>query len=247
MKSTIQLVARGVVVFGATLLLAAPGGATASGESPDVVVLLHGLYRSERSMYPLEAPIRAAGFRVANLGYDSRSQDPEAIVAALGAQLADCCADAPRLHFVTHSLGGIVTRAYLAAHRPANLGRVVMLAPPNHGSPLADLIAGSSTLRFLLGSTAARLGTDPASLPNALPPANFEVGVIAGTASRNPLGAFLIDGESDGTVPVSSTQLEGMADFITVDSAHTWIMRSDIVAAQTVQFLKNGRFARETP
>ena len=215
--------------------------------APEVVVLLHGLYRSPRSMRPLEAPVRYAGFRVVNLDYDSRSQSPETFVAALDAQLADCCADAPKLHFVTHSLGGIVTRAYVAAVRPANLGRVVMLAPPNHGSPLADVVAGSSVLRFLLGSTASRLGTDPTSFPNALPPADFELGVIAGTASRNPLGAFLIDGESDGTVPVASTRLDGMADFISVNEAHTYIMRSDEVAAQTVLFLRSGRFAHETP
>jgi len=124
---------------------------------------------------------------------------------------------------------------------------VVMLAPPNHGSPLGDVVSDSSVLRFLLGSTASRLGTDPTSLPNALPPADFEVGVIAGTVSRNPLGALFIDGESDGTVPVASTKLEGMTDFITVHAVHTWIMRSDVVAAQTVRFLKTGRFAHETP
>lgn len=219
----------------------------ADAAPPETVVLLHGLYRSERSMRPLEQPVREAGYLVVNLDYDSRSQTPEALVAALGARLAGCCGDAPKLHFVTHSLGGIVARAYLAKRRPANLGRVVMLAPPNHGSPLADVVARSSLLRLLLGSTAAQLGTSPSSFPNALPAPDFEVGVIAGTASRNPLGAFLIDGESDGTVPVASTRLEGMTDFITVDSAHTWIMRSDEVAAQAVRFLESGRFAHETP
>jgi pimeloyl-ACP methyl ester carboxylesterase len=213
----------------------------------DTVVLLHGLYRSERSMRPLETPVSEAGFRVVNLDYDSRSQSPDAFIAELDRMLVACCSDAPKLHFVTHSLGGIVTRAYLATRRPVNLGRVVMLAPPNHGSPLGDVVAGSAVLRFLLGSTAARLGTDPASFPNALPRADFELGVIAGTASRSPLGALLIDGESDGTVSVSSTRLEGMTDFITVDEAHTFIMRSDEVAAQTVHFLTSGRFAHETP
>ena len=228
----------GLVCLCFALLAARPAFAAS-----EIVVLLHGLYRSERSMRPLEAPVTEAGFRVVNLDYDSRSKSPEAFVAELDQMLLACCLDAPKLHFVTHSLGGIVTRAYLAAHRPANLGRVVMLAPPNHGSPLADLVAGSAVLRFLLGSTAARLGTDPTSFPNVLPRADFELGVIAGTASRNPFGALLIEGESDGTVSVSSTQLEGMADFITVDEAHTFIMRSDEVATQTVRFLSTGRFA----
>lgn len=210
----------------------------------ETVVLLHGLYRSDRSMRPLETPVSSAGYRVVNLDYDSRSQTPEALVSQLDLLLRGCCLEAPKLHFVTHSLGGLVTRAYVASHRPANLGRVVMLAPPNHGSPLGDLVAGSSVLRFLLGSTAGRLGTDPSSFPNELPPADFELGVIAGTGSRSPLGAVLIDGESDGTVAVASARLDGMSDFITVDSAHTWIMRSDEVATQTVYFLSHGRFAR---
>ena len=206
-------------------------------------MLLHGLYRSERAMRPLETPLRDAGFLVVNLSYASRSGSPDALVSSLGAALEACCAATQKLHFVTHSLGGIVTRAYVAAHRPANLGRVVMLAPPNHGSPLADLVASSSLLRFMLGPTAARLGTDPASLPNSLPPADFEVGVIAGTATRNPLGALFLDGDSDGAVPVASARLEGMTDFITVDEAHTFIMRSDEVADQAVRFLKSGRFS----
>ena len=122
-----------------------------------------------------------------------------------------------------------------------------MLAPPNHGSPLGDVVAGSAVLRFLLGSTASRLGTDPASMPNALPPADFELGVIAGTAGLSPFGALLIAGENDGTVAVASTQLEGMTDFITVDAGHTFIMRSDEVATQTVQFLKSGHFEHAEP
>ncbi|MGH2899749.1 MAG: alpha/beta hydrolase, partial [Solirubrobacteraceae bacterium] len=112
----------------------------------------------------------------------------------------------------------------------------------NHGSALGDVVAGSTLLRFLAGDTAALLGTDPESLPNRLPPADFELGVIAGTASRNPLGALFLDGENDGTVTVASTRLEGMSDFVTVDSSHTFIMRSDEAMAETVHFLRSGAF-----
>jgi triacylglycerol lipase len=233
--------------LGLILFTLAPLPARATSTSAEVVVLLHGLYRSERSMQPLEAPCSDAGYRVVNLGYDSRSLSQDAIVKDLDAKLRDCCAGAPKLHFVTHSLGGIVTRAYVAAHRPANLGRVVMLAPPNHGSPLGDLVAGSAVLRFLMGATAAQLGTDLASLPNRLPPADFELGVIAGTGNLNPLRAAFIDGDSDGTVAVSSTRLEGMRDFVTVPASHTFIMRDELAMAQTIEFLKSGRFTRAEP
>jgi pimeloyl-ACP methyl ester carboxylesterase len=225
----------------------APQPARAATGNAEVVVLLHGLYRSERSMQPLEAPCSDAGFRVVNLGYDSRSLSQDAIVTDLDAKLRACCADAPKLHFVTHSLGGIVTRAYVAAHRPANLGRVVMLAPPNHGSPLGDLVAGSTVLRFLLGSTAAQLGTDLASLPNRLPAADFELGIIAGTGNLNPLRAAFIDGDSDGTVAVSSTRLEGMRDFVTVPASHTFIMRDEQAMLQAIAFLKSGHFTHAEP
>ncbi len=231
-----------------TAFAAAPARATnATTEPTEVVVLLHGLYRSERSMRPLEAPLGEAGYRVVNLDYDSRSQSQESLVAGIDELLRECCARAPKLHFVTHSLGGIVTRAWIAAHRPANLGRVVMLAPPNRGSPLGDLVAGSALLRFLMGTTAAELGTDPTSLPNRLPPADFEVGVIAGTSNYNPIRAVFIDGENDGTVPVSSTRLEGMRDFVTVPASHTFIMRSDDALAQTLAFLRSGRFTHVEP
>jgi len=229
-------------------LQAGPARATdALTEPTEVVALLHGLYRSERSMRPLEAPLGEAGYRVVNLDYDSRSKSQEALVAELDGLLGACCAQAPKLHFVTHSLGGIVTRAWIAARRPTNLGRVVMLAPPNRGSPLGDLVAGSSVLRFLMGTTAAELGTDPASLPNRLPPADFELGVIAGTSNYNPMRAMFLDGDHDGTVPVTSTRLEGMRDFVTVPASHTFIMRSDDALAQTLAFLKNGRFTRPEP
>jgi pimeloyl-ACP methyl ester carboxylesterase len=222
--------------------LLALSASTARAASHEVVVLLHGLYRSDRSMQPLEQAVAAAGFEVVNYDYASRSQSEASLVADLDREISACCADAEKLHFVTHSLGGIVARAWLAAHRPANLGRVVMLAPPNHGSPLGDIVASSGLLRFLAGGTAALLGTNPESLPNRLPAADFELGVIAGTASLNPLGALFLRGESDGTVTVSSTRLDGMTDFVTVDSSHTFIMRSDEAMAETVHFLRSGAF-----
>jgi hypothetical protein len=119
-----------------------------------------------------------------------------------------------------------------------------MLAPPNRGSEFVDVLGDTAPFRWALGPTAAQLGTDPESLPNRLPPPDYEVGIIAGTRSINPLGALVVPGESDGTVSVSSTQLEGMADFVELPVSHTFIMYSDVVAAQAIQFLRTGRFER---
>jgi pimeloyl-ACP methyl ester carboxylesterase len=225
----------------AGLLLATFTGAPAGAQQEDVV-LLHGLGRSARTMRPIERDLAAAGYRVHSLDYPSTRATPDRLVAHLEAAIGQCCADADPLHFVTHSLGGIVARAYLAEHRPPHLGRIVMLAPPNHGSEYVDVAGGWKLFERLLGPTATQLGTSPNSLPNRLPAADFELGVVAGTGGFNPIGAALIAGESDGTVSVASTRLHGMSDFVAIDVSHTFIMRNDEVAAQTIAFLREGRF-----
>ena len=235
---------RAVLVTTAVLLLALGCSADADDpKPPEIVVLLHGLARTDWSMKPLEVRLEKAGYVVENLHYGSMDQTPEEILAQLRGQLVACCSEASKLHFVTHSLGGILTRAYVAESRPENLGRVVMIAPPNKGSELADWIAGSELLSWTMGPTAVELGTDPDSLPNRLPPADFEVGIIAGTGSVNPFEGK-VAGENDGTVSVESTKLEGMTDFITMPYSHTFIMQTEPVARQVVSFLQTGPFAR---
>jgi triacylglycerol esterase/lipase EstA (alpha/beta hydrolase family) len=218
---------------------AADGGA-APEPAPEAVVLLHGLYRSERAMRPLATRLAAQGYEVHNLGYASTELPPDELASELRAQIERCCAGAPRVHFVTHSLGGILVRTLLAQQEPANLGRVVMLAPPNHGSEWVDWLGDS--FGFALGPTGRELGTGPDSLPNRLPKPDYPLGVIAGTASLNPFGSWLLPGENDGTVSVTSTWLDGMTDFVSVPSSHSFIVRSDAAGEQVVEFLRAGRF-----
>lgn len=206
------------------------------------MVLLHGLGRSVRSMRPLERRLARAGYRVHNLGYPSTRAAPEALVEHVGAAIEARCARAERLHFVAHSLGGILARAWLARRRPPALGRVVMLAPPNAGSEYVDRARASRLFRLLLGPTALALGTDAASLPRTLPRPDYELGVIAGTESLNPLSRAVLDGEHDGTVRLESTRVEGMRDFIALPVNHTFIMRDAEVARQVLCFLRDGRF-----
>jgi triacylglycerol lipase len=213
----------------------------------EAVILLHGLGRSASSMRRLGWRLRSAGYRVHNLGYPSRRLAAPELVARLGRDLERCGRSAPRVHLVGHSLGGLLARACLAERALANLGRVVMLAPPNHGSELADFFRGSALFRWALGPLAAALGTDPESFPNRLPPPRFEVGVIAGTRPINLFGALLIRAPSDGTVSVRSTRLEGMTDFATVPFSHTFIMESPRVARLVVAFLRDGRFHLSPP
>ena len=153
---------------------------------------------------------------------------------------------ANQVHFVTHSMGGIITRFYLKDNKIKNLGRVVMLSPPNQGSELTDSLKNNVNIffRFFTGPAGQQLGTEPSSIPNQLGPVNFELGVITGNATLNPLYSYLIPGEDDGKVSVERAKVKGMKDFLVVPHSHTFIMNSDEVREQIVYFLEYGQFRR---
>lgn len=218
---------------------------TATAARADCVVLLHGLSRTDNSMRLLQEVLEFHGYRVVNHSYPSEDMPVENLVSYVG-QSAHECGD-ERLHFVTHSLGGILVRAWLAHGHPPNLGRVVMLAPPNHGSEIVDVLATSQTLRTLMdwihGPVSEQLGTAPNSVPNMLPDTvDFDLGVIAGDIPLNPLGPYAIEGPNDGTVSIESTRIDGMADHIVIGTTHSLIMLNPIVIAEVLEFLRNGAF-----
>jgi len=228
----------------AALLREQPVPPPSDARGVEDVVLLHGLGRTDRAMRPLADALTRAGYRVHNLAYPSLAEEPEQLVAIAAQQIDACCARAERLHFVTHSLGGLIARAVLAQAPRANLGRVVMLAPPNSGSECADLVRESSVSSVERVPAIAALGTDPAGFARSLPPPSYPVGVIAGTRTVNPLDPLLIAGPGDGAVSVASAQLAGMRDFVTVDATHSSIRRRADVHAQVIAFLRTGAFAR---
>lgn len=228
----------------AALLRERPAPPPPSARGIEDVVLLHGLGRSDRAMRPLEDALVRAGYRVHNLAYPSLAEEPAQLVAIVQEQVDACCARAERLHFVTHSLGGLLARAALAERPRANLGRVVMLAPPNNGSEYGDLVREAELGAAERVPAIAALGTDPEGFARSLPPPRYELGVIAGTRTVNPLDALVVAGESDGAVSVASAQLPGMTDFLTVDATHASIRRRADVHAQVIAFLRRGRFDR---
>ncbi|MDN5787485.1 alpha/beta fold hydrolase [Pseudorhodobacter sp.] len=223
--------------------LALPSAATAM--APDCVVLLHGLARSETSLLAMQAALNAQGFHVVNQGYPSTRQ-PIATLMEENVIPAVASCGAAKVNFVTHSMGGILARLYLSRYQPENLGRVVMLAPPNHGSELVDTFGGSRLFQWYHGPAGNQLGTDAAALPNQLPRPDYPLGIIAGNASISA-GSAWVEGPDDGKVSVESTKLDGMTAHVTLPVTHTFMMLNPRTIAQTVLFLRQGRFEPNLP
>jgi pimeloyl-ACP methyl ester carboxylesterase len=222
-----------------TALFASNDGIKQGGR--DIVVVLHGFGRSKTAMWKLSSHIKRAGFQVANIRYRSLSDTPEQISQDIDSQIAECCiGKSPKLHFVGHSLGGLMIRAYLAREKVGNLGRIVLIGTPNKGSEIVDSY-GDKWWFKLLGPTAQALGTGHNSLTSSLPKPDYPIGVIAGISNAIS-NDKLLHRMGDGFVSVESAKIEGMADFIVVDSGHSMMRYNRNVADQTIQFLRQGHF-----
>ncbi len=210
------------------------------------VILLHGLVRTRWSMRRPAGQLCRAGYTVVNVGYPSRSCTIEVLahtvlppaINELKQQGCHC------IHFVTHSMGGLLVRAYLAEQPLPGLGRVVMLSPPNQGCELVDYFSRFRWFHALFGPAACQLTTVVNGLPRRLGPLSCPVGIITGVRPVIPLFSRFFAGANDGRVSVASAQLPGMADFITVPLGHSLLMNSNEVLVQILFFLANGRFKR---
>ena len=240
--SRIQPAVAGLLALAGALYAVSP--LCAEAEERDAVLLLHGLARQSNSMVRLADRLAGAGYQVHNIDYPSTSGTPAQLVEIVRSAFDSCCTEVRRVHFVTHSLGAILTRLFIDESRPPNLGRVVMIAPPNQGSEIVDLLGDWPLFHSWFGPTAASLRTDDSGLTHRLPDPDYEVGVIAGDWPINPLGAVLIPGRDDGGVSVEGARVPGMADFLTVHRSHGRITLAPEVAAQALYFLKNGLFDR---
>lgn len=227
-----------------------------TSSSKDLVILLHGILRSQFDMWPLSLYLQKHGYQTLNILYPARKNPLETLADYVQDKIAACpaYAAAPNIHFVTHSMGGLVTRYLIARHRPQNLGHVVMLSPPNTGSDMADALMDNRALsplyKSIFGPAGQQLLTDYAH-PHASQQIIYPLGIIAGSRSINPLAGLLLKGRNqgphDGIVPVTRTHIQGQAAHITLPVSHGLMMFNPEVMREILAFLSNGQFSHPPP
>lgn len=210
----------------------------------DCVVLLHGLARTKHSMKKMQNALSEKGCHVVNVSYPSRKYRIEELAEIAVSQGVSECRDHNdgKIHFVTHSLGGLLVRAYLKTHTLHNLGRVVMLGPPNQGSEVVDRLKSFPGFKLLNGPAGLQLGTHEKDAPRLLGDADFDLGVIAGTSSINLILSLFLPNPNDGKVSVANTKVKGMKDHICINSSHPFLMNNREVIRQVIYYLENGAF-----
>jgi pimeloyl-ACP methyl ester carboxylesterase len=212
----------------------------------DGVVLLHGISRTALSFRKMQVALERAGFATLNLDYASRRKPLEALAEDIHPAIqrfADRIDGS--VHFVCHSMGGLLARVYMARHRPKHLCRVVMLGTPNSGSEIADRLKNFGAYRAFFGPAGQQLGTKRDDAIKALfPPLDYPVGIVAGNRSIDPLAGTMLPKPHDGRVSVKNTVIDGMADHIVVDTSHPWLVRNSVAVAQTIAFLQDGTFVK---
>ncbi len=225
------------------------GSRNPSASSNEWVILLHGLGRTRFSMNPMARYLADKGYQTVNVSYPSTKKSIESIVEEHLVPAVAGCGEkgARKIHFVTHSMGGIVLRCYLERHNLPEGSRAVMLSPPNQGSELADFLKENVLFRWLLGPAAQQIGTGPDSLPNRMDASpGIDVGIIMGDTGIPPIFGAIFPGPNDGKVSVERAKLAGMKAFKRIPCGHTFIMNRKDVMAAADQFLRRGTFSSMT-
>ncbi len=208
----------------------------------DYVVILHGIARSNKHMEKLATYLQKDQFDVINLNYPSTTYDIEDLTEIINKEISKKTNKDKPIHFVGYSMGGLMVRALIHKYNYKNLGRVVQLAPPNQGSEIADLLKNFWPYKKIYGPAGQQLITDQSAIKDLFGEVNYELGIVAGSATIDPISSAIIPGKNDGKVAVERTKLEGMKDHIVVSASHTFFPSNKEVQKQTLFFLKNGNF-----
>ena len=241
-----SLIIIALLIAASTSVACSPSATEPRPGKSETVVLLHGLTRSAKAMDKMATALRSDGYTVINHNYPSTSATIEKLTEQVFQTLEPQLRPLDKVHFVTHSMGGIILRQYLEKHELANRGRVVMLAPPSRGSEVTDKLGKLFLYQWINGPAGNQLGTGTNSLPLQLKKPDFELGIIAGDRSINPILSLLIPGPDDGKVALARVKPAAYTDYVQLHVTHPCMVWNKKVIAQTKHFLEYGKFNAKT-
>lgn len=209
----------------------------------DYVVLLHGIARTKGSMESMGKALSQRGYVVINIDYESREKKIEKLIVDIRKKIVkNKIPEAKKINFIGHSMGGLVIRAYINKYKPKNIGRVVMIGTPNKGSEVADFLVDNYFYKSFYGPAGQELVTDQSDFKKIFGDVNYELGVIAGNCTIDPVSSLIIPGDDDGKVAIVKTKIKGMKDHVILCATHSFMPSNKHVKRQAEYFLEHGKF-----
>lgn len=225
------------------LLFSACAGLPKNEVGKEKVVFVHGYGRTTSAMNDYETYFEKQGYQVFSIGYGSLKQGIGDIQKEFETKVDQSLHGIDdKVHFVGHSMGGLMIRSYLGKKKPKNLGNVVIVGSPSRGTEAVEYLRNKWYF-FLLGPALPSLSTKDSVFLASLIKPNYNLGVIAGNVSYGNRSR-LFTGKNDGLVSVESTKVEGMKDFISMPESHFSLRHSEKVMKQILNFLKSSKFIK---
>jgi pimeloyl-ACP methyl ester carboxylesterase len=214
------------------------------------IIFLHGFLKKSYELFPASVYFRFKGYKTHCISYKTHGNAIENIADSVWQKMhkRGLIGASDTVHFVAHSMGGLVVHALIKKYNPANLGRVVMWGTPLQGTILADYVDGRRWLGHMfrkLGGQAGQQLMHRYNDPERQIPVNYDLGIIAGNSARGYIFSEKYlgpKGTHDGIVPLESTWREGVKERLVLPVSHTAMLISPQVYQQTLRFLKNGHF-----
>lgn len=216
-----------------------------SSKTAEAIVILHGVCRNSKHMSYIADSLQVLGYRVHNIDYKCRYQGAGKIVRDSSIQVKHIAKGYNKLHFVGHSLGGLIIRGILTAYMPINLGKVIQIAPPNQGSELANILQNRWLYKKIYGKVSQDLIPNSSFLNSLEQAPSYELGIIAGNSFNLLVNCLLKFKRNDCRVAIEETFLDSAKDHVVININHNQIVRSRETLKQIRNFLIDGVFEHE--
>ena len=213
----------------------------------EIVILIHGLRGNTDDMQIITDYLKEYNFETVNFVYPSKDDKIQNLAEIfLKPEVLKQIEKQPKqIHFVTHSMGGIVLRSYLVNHLTeidSILGKVIMISPPNKGSDVSEFFKKTMLYQKRYGISGQQIGYDINKQVGLSDSVSYNPGIIAGTDTQFPYFSYFIKGDDDGKISTERTKLKGMGDYIEMHFPHDTIMEQKEVAKQVLHYIENSEF-----